>query len=119
MSTIRLRSSTAPTAVPITFRALPRLTQALWQRMMSIGRRPFGVLATEANYGIFLKVILMLAEVKVAYAQMTCTTQPLINLEQGYMYNEMEMRIFSSLARTLPYPVAINLESRIIYHTQL
>lgn len=111
VSTIRLRSSVAPSAIPITLRALPRFVQAVWHRMTSIGTRPFGALATAENYGIFLKLILMLAEAKVAYAQMSCTQHPSIDLEHEHLFTEAELRVFSSLAKTLPYPIVIYLEA--------
>lgn len=111
VTAIKLRSSTVPAAIPVTFRALPRLVGAVWSRMMSIGTRPFGTLATAANYGIFLKVILMLAEAKVAYAQMKITAPPSIDLPHMYEFTESELRVFSSLAKVLPYPIAIYLEA--------
>lgn len=111
VSAIRLRSSVAPAAVPITLRALPRLVHAVWMRMISIGTRPFGVLATQQNYGIFLKIILMLAEAKVAYAQIKCTSPPNIELEHTHLFSEAELRVFTSISRVLPYPIAIYLEA--------
>ncbi|CAG5057429.1 unnamed protein product [Parnassius apollo] len=69
VSAIKLRSSVAPAAVPITFRALPRFVSALWRRMVSIGTRPFSQLVNE---------VMMLAEAKVACAQMKCTNPPSI-----------------------------------------
>lgn len=111
VSAIRIRSSVTPAAVPVTFRALPRFVEAVWKRMESIGTRPFGILATPANYGIFLKTILMLAEAKIAYAQMKVMAPPSIDLPHTHEFTEAELRVFSSMAKVLPYPIAIYIEA--------
>lgn len=111
VSAIRLRSSVIPTAIPITLRALPRFVEAVWKRMISIGTRPFGILATPANYGIFMKMILMIAEAKLAYAQMKITAPPSMDLPHTFEFSESELRVFASLAKVLPYPIAIFIEA--------
>lgn len=76
VAAIPLRSIIVPSHVPITFRGLPRFIRQLWLRMRFIGTRPFKNLCTDANYAVFLKVIMHIAEAKLAYAQMHCTKPP-------------------------------------------
>lgn len=111
VAAIPLRSSIVPSHIPIVFRGLPRFVSQLWLRMKSIGTRPFQALSTDANYAVFLKVILHIAEAKIAYAQMNCTQPPRQELSSNYTFTEMQLRTISSLAKVLPYPIVIYLES--------
>lgn len=95
-----------PTRVPISLRGLPRFVK-LWERMRSIGTRPFDNLVNEANYKIFLKCIMCICEAKVTYAQTKCQQV----LTSFSTYTDSQLRTLASLSQRLPYPLTIFIEA--------
>lgn len=111
VSAIKLQSSVVPTRVPISLRGVPTLVSEVWARMKAIGTRPFMTLATEENYRVFLRIVLLLCECKVAYAQMKCVNKPRVDLPTQYRFTEMELRVLSTLSTRLPFPLVILIEA--------
>lgn len=111
ISTIQVQSAIIPTVIPISLLGLPALCEQVWSRMKAIGTRPFTALATNANYAIFVKCMLTLAEAKVTYAQMACPNAPVYSLTSLESFSEMQLRGLKTLSSRLPYPLAMYLES--------
>lgn len=111
ISAIQVQSALIPTVIPISLCGLPMLCEQVWSRMKAIGTRPFTTLATDDNYAIFVKCMLLLAEAKVTHAQMACTSAPVYPLTSLETFNEMQLRGLKSLSSRLPYPLVIYLES--------
>jgi hypothetical protein len=110
VATIPLSRENHPVTVPITFNKLPTYLDRVWDTMQAIGTRPFSQLDSPTNKMIFLKGMLILSEVKVCYAQRAHVDKPGESLPTKRLYTE-ELRHFNNMASTLPYPLAIWLES--------
>jgi hypothetical protein len=111
VATIPISRETHPVTVPITFNKLPTYLDRVWDTMEAIGTRPFSQLDTFNNKMIFLKGMLILSEIKVCYAQRAHVDKPDEDLPAKRLYTEEKLRDFNNMASTLPYPLAIWLES--------
>lgn len=111
LNAVQLQSSIPPVRVPITLRGLPRFVHELWLRMKAIGTRPFSQLATDANYAIFLKCIMYIAESRLTYAQMKCEAVPPFPLSSISSFTEMQLRTIKLQSSRLPFPLVIFMEA--------
>lgn len=111
LTAVKLQSSIPPARVPITFAGLPRFVYELWLRMKAIGTRPFATLASDANYAIFLKCVMYIAESRVIYAQMKCEAAPPFPLTSLMSLTEMQLRNVKLQSSRLPFPLVIYMEA--------
>lgn len=100
-----------PVTTPVAFQVAPLFVDRVWDTMEAVGTRPFGLLDTPENKNIFKKGILILSDAKVCYVQRAYVDKPDEDLPTKKLYNTEELMDLNNMAGTLPYPLAIYLES--------
>lgn len=111
LNAINLQSSIIPARIPISFCGLIPFTEELWAKLQATGPSAFGRLDTPANYASFIKCVLNIAEAKVCHAQRNCTNDPPFDLPSKTVFDAIELSMLNDLARLLPYPLALFIES--------
>lgn len=109
---IQVQQAIKPSVVPVTMLHSVRLMREVWDKMKSVGSRPFSILSAAAeSYPVYIKILLGVFDAKVCYAQRTVSQRPPCDLPSLRAYTDQQLQEFRGLAKSLPKPLAIVLET--------